>query len=77
MPKTQAGRTFFSLNTKADNGAKDYMKYKFGFDVWGLVLFLLVSYGQWDNYRTNFDDFREVCLFGFQVNTVLSSGTEL
>lgn len=24
--------------------------------------------GQWDNYRTNFDDFRSVYLFGIQVD---------
>jgi len=24
--------------------------------------------GQWDNYRTNFDDFRAVYLFGIQLN---------
>ena len=24
--------------------------------------------GQWDNYRTNFDDFRAVYLFGIQMD---------
>ena len=30
-------------------------------------------YGQWDNYRTNFDDFREMYLFGNQVDIRLSN----
>ena len=25
-----------------------------------------VSYGQWDNYRTNYDDYLDVYLFGIQ-----------
>ena len=25
-------------------------------------------YGQWDNYRTNFDDFRELYLLGIQAD---------
>ena len=29
---------------------------------------LIRVYGQWDNYRTNSDDFREVYLFGIQVD---------
>ena len=32
----------------------------------------VLRYGQWDNYRTNFDDFREVYLFGNQVDIRLS-----
>ena len=27
---------------------------------------LIRVYGQWDNYRTSFDDFQEVYLFGIQ-----------
>ena len=34
-----------------------------------------VSYGQWDNYRTNFEDFLELYLLGIQVDMVLSMGT--
>ena len=30
-------------------------------------------YGQWDNYRTNFDDFRDVYLLGIQVDDRLSN----
>ena len=29
-------------------------------------------YGQWDNYRTNFDDFREVYLLGIQADDRLT-----
>ena len=32
-------------------------------------------YGQWDNYRTNFEDFLELYLLGIQVDMVLSMGT--
>ena len=32
----------------------------------------MAMYGQWDNYRTNFDDFREVYLFGNQVDNGLT-----
>ena len=30
-------------------------------------------YGQWDNYRTNFDDFLGLYLFGIQVDMNTSS----
>ena len=33
---------------------------------------LIRVYGQWDNYRTNFDDFREMYLFGFQLDMRLA-----
>ena len=29
-------------------------------------------YGQWDNYRTNFEEFREMYLFGIQVDNRLT-----
>ena len=29
-------------------------------------------YGQWDNYRTNFDDFRDVYLLGIQADDRLT-----
>ena len=29
---------------------------------------LIRVYGQWDDYRTNFDDFREVYLLGIQCS---------
>ena len=29
-------------------------------------------YGQWDNYRTNYDDFRDVYLLGIQVDDRLT-----
>ncbi len=32
-------------------------------------------YGQWDNYRTNLEDFLELYLLGIQVDMVLSMGT--
>ena len=32
----------------------------------------VLRYGQWDNYRTNYDDFLEVYLFGSQVDRGLS-----
>ena len=31
-------------------------------------------YGQWDNYRTNFDDFIDVYLLGIQLNIELVLG---
>jgi hypothetical protein len=35
----------------------------------------VLRYGQWDNYRTNFEDFLELYLLGIQVDMVLSMGT--
>jgi hypothetical protein len=32
------------------------------------------AYGQWDNYRTNYDDFLAVYLFGIQVGVVYLRG---
>ena len=33
---------------------------------------LIRVYGQWDNYRTNFDDFRDVYLLGIQADDRLT-----
>ena len=32
----------------------------------------VLRYGQWDNYRTNFDDFRDVYLLGIQADDRLT-----
>ena len=32
----------------------------------------MAMYGQWDNYRTNYDDFLEMYLLGIQIDNRLT-----